>query len=112
MEYVKDLNEISQIIQEKPLSLLYISQPQCSVCHSVLPKVEKLAEEIPHLTAIHADASQTPALAGAFMIFTVPVVIIFSYGKEVYRQARFIQMDELENKLIQMKSLAQKDLSD
>ncbi|MDI3477356.1 MAG: hypothetical protein PWQ59_881 [Thermoanaerobacterium sp.] len=34
-----------------------------------------------------------------FSIFTVPTVLLFAEGKEVIREARFISMDMLEEKI-------------
>ncbi|MPN50903.1 hypothetical protein SDC9_198543 [bioreactor metagenome] len=34
--------------------------------------------------------------SGEFMVFTVPTLILFAEGKEIARQGRFINFDELE----------------
>lgn len=93
------LDNLKQQLNQQPLSVLYISMPNCSVCHAVEPKVEKLISTLPSIKMTSIDASQIPDIAGEYSIFTAPVVLLFSYGKELYRQARFIQMDELEHQL-------------
>ncbi|TCT25098.1 thiol-disulfide isomerase/thioredoxin [Melghiribacillus thermohalophilus] len=99
MNFVRDFKEITQTIEEQPLTLLYVSQPHCSVCHSVLPQVREVLKDYPKVKGIHADASETPAVSGAYLVFTVPVIILFSKGKELHRQARFIQLDKLIRQL-------------
>lgn len=95
-------NEISELINQVetyPLTLLYISQSQCSVCHSVHPKIEKLLYNYPKVNYIAIDIAELPELAGYFTVFTAPVIIFLNHSKELYRQARFIQMEELSFQL-------------
>ncbi|MCA1056107.1 thioredoxin family protein [Rossellomorea aquimaris] len=93
------LEEIKKTIQEETMVLLYISRPNCSVCHALLPQVEGVLEKYPIIVAVHADADEIPGIAGEFSIFTVPVVIVFIEGKEMMRKARFVPIDELEGGL-------------
>lgn len=88
--------EVEQFIKAHPLTFLYISQPSCSVCVGLLPKVEKLLSQFPAIQGAYVDAAQIPSVAGELSIFTVPAVLLFVEGKEVLRYARFISLDELE----------------
>ena len=47
MKTVQEYSDLEQAIQENDLVFLYVSQPQCSVCQSLLPKVEELLEDYP-----------------------------------------------------------------
>ncbi len=83
-----------EIINKEPLVLLYLSMPECSVCHGVKPQIEdRLAKKIPML---HLDGGEYPEIAGEFLVMTAPAVLVFYQGKEVHRQARFIDFEALE----------------
>ncbi|RST74088.1 thioredoxin [Siminovitchia acidinfaciens] len=99
MQAVHSLKEIKATIDEHQLTLLYISRPNCSVCHALLPQVEELLVDFPSIISIHADADEIPEIAGEYSIFTVPVVLVFSDGKEMIRKARFVPMGELRDQL-------------
>lgn len=99
MKEVHSLESINAALTAEKLSLLYISRPNCSVCHALLPQVKGVLEEFQDVTSIHADAEEIPEIAGEFSIFTVPVIIVFVDGKEMFRKARFVPIDELHNQL-------------
>ncbi|WP_173917333.1 thioredoxin family protein [Halobacillus sp. Marseille-Q1614] len=99
MEPVHTIEEVRTKLQKSPLTLLYISQPGCTVCHSLLPQVEEMMKEFPQINAVHADAQEVKEIAGEFEVFTVPVVILFSEGKELTRMARFVPMGDLHHQL-------------
>lgn len=93
------LKEIENFIDEHELAFLYISRTNCSVCHALKPKVERLIEGYPKITAGHIIADDVEAVAGRFSIFTVPVLLLFWNGKEYLREARIVHMDLLKEKL-------------
>ncbi|WP_082235103.1 thioredoxin family protein [Halobacillus massiliensis] len=99
MKRVNDIEEVRENVRNYKLTLLYISQPACTVCHSLLPQVEDLLKEFSGVNAIHADAEKIKEIAGEYSIFTVPVVILFNEGKELMRMARFVPMGDLYHQL-------------
>ena len=99
MEEVHSLEAIKTRLEAERLVLLYISRPNCSVCHALLPQVERVLEDFKSVVSIHADAEEIPEIAGEFSIFTVPVLIMFAEGKEMFRKARFVPIDELQSQI-------------
>ncbi|WP_100331977.1 thioredoxin family protein [Bacillus xiapuensis] len=93
---MSSLSVLRQQLADDKLALLYISRPSCSVCHAVLPQVEQLLTRYPRVQAYHVNADEMPEIAGEFSVFTIPAVIFFANGKEMFRKARFIPMDELD----------------
>ncbi|MGJ9459522.1 thioredoxin family protein [Oceanobacillus sp. CF4.6] len=81
------------------LSFLYISRPNCSVCHGLLPQVRALMGKYPEIKLGHINAEAVEEVAGRFSIFTVPVLLLFVDGKEYVREARIVHMDLFEEKL-------------
>ena len=102
---MRSLEEIKTTIDQNQLALLYISRPNCSVCHGLLPQVEELLKQFPSIVTIHADADEIPEIAGEYSIFTVPVVLVFVDGKEMVRKARFVPIGELEEQLSKIVSM-------
>ncbi|CAN7569938.1 thioredoxin family protein [Rossellomorea sp. LjRoot5] len=99
MEEVHSLKAIHEKLEAEKLLLLYISRPDCSVCHALLPQVEEMLKDFKSVRSIHADAEEIPEIAGEFSIFTVPVIIVFVDGKEMVRKARFVPIDELHSQI-------------
>ncbi|MEN2768818.1 thioredoxin family protein [Ornithinibacillus xuwenensis] len=86
-------------IQEHPLAFLYISQPNCSVCHALLPKIKELMTTYPEIALGHLSTTTVEEVAGRFSIFTVPVLLLFVEGKEYIREARIVHIDILDQKI-------------
>lgn len=99
MEKISLLSTLHERLKEHPLTLLYISRPNCSVCHAVLPQVEELLTNYPQVKLLHINADDVPEIAGEYSIFTIPVIIFFVDGKEMFRKARFIPMEELNHSI-------------
>lgn len=45
------------------------------------------------------DAEKVPEIAELFLIFTVPVLLLFVDGKEVLREARIVHVDLFREKV-------------
>lgn len=94
--------QLDTFIKSNKVSLVYISKEQCSVCHGLLPQVESIMEKYPKIKTTQVSADIVPEVAGAFSIFTVPVVLVFVEGKEYYRGARIIPLEPFEEKIKQI----------
>ncbi|WP_347861377.1 thioredoxin family protein [Salimicrobium sp. PL1-032A] len=99
MNKLDNLEEARRTIEKEQLSLVYISQPACSVCHGLKPQIEELLESYPDIKAIHLDATEIPEISGEFQVFTVPVVLVYSEGRELIREARFVPVGKLDHQL-------------
>ena len=93
---------IQSTLKNKPLVLAYFSTPECNVCKSLLPKVKALLKHYPPVHFIYINTHEHPLLAGQYMVFAVPTLILFAEGKEWKRFSRFIGLGELEQALQQM----------
>src|SRR5699024_222631 len=98
-EELTTITAVHHFIQDHKLSFLFISQPNCSVCHGLFPQVQRLMMNYPEINLGHINASEVPEVAGAFSVFTVPVLLLFAEGKEYIREARIDQLDLFEEKL-------------
>lgn len=93
---------VDEFLQQNELVFLYVSRPECSVCHALLPKIRELLEAYPMVYLGHVDANQVEEVASRFLIFTVPTMIMFVEQKEYIRADRFVRFDRLEEQLQQI----------
>ncbi|WP_165003788.1 MULTISPECIES: thioredoxin family protein [unclassified Enterococcus] len=101
MKKTTDLAQVQTRLQKEETAVVYLSMPGCSVCHAVRPRIEELLTHY-DLPAFHLDADETPEVASAFEVLTAPVVLIYHHGKEVARQARFIDFNKIKQLLDQL----------
>ena len=78
------------------LCLFYIKAPDCGVCNIMLGKMERLAGQFPSLTSFYTDITEEPLIAGQFLVYSGPTILLLMDGKEVYRRSQFIDIEELE----------------
>lgn len=93
------ISEIEAFLENHGLSFLYVSRPDCSTCHALLPKLKELLAEYPHLSFGHIDASQVEAVAEKFLIFSAPTMLLIIDQKEYLREDRFVRFALLKEKL-------------
>ena len=96
MKHLKNIKDIEQTIADNRLCLFYIKAPDCGVCNVMLDKVMRLADQFPSLTSFYTDITEEPLIAGQFLVYSGPTVLLLMDGKEVYRGSQFIDLEELE----------------
>lgn len=96
-----NLTKVQDAITQNLNNIVFISSKTCSICHVDEPKARKLAEDY-KIPFHHLDIMQEPELAGVFEVLTVPAVLIYHEGKEIARQARFIDFHSMEKLLQQL----------
>ncbi|TDL68777.1 thioredoxin [Paenibacillus amylolyticus] len=112
---MKDIHELTSIemveetIQQHELVFLYVSRPECSVCHALLPKIRTLLEPYPSTYLGHINANEVEEVASKFLIFTVPTMIMLVEQKEYIRADRFVRLERLEEQLQQIHSMYVQD---
>lgn len=105
MKKIHELTNIKmteEFLNNHALSFLFVSRPDCSVCHAILPKVRELLDNYPLIHLGHIDASEVEEVAEKFLIFTVPIMLLMIEGKEYIREDCFVRFDQLEEKLDQI----------
>lgn len=101
MKQIHDFQSLRQVIASEPYMLLYVTTPDCSVCHADLPRVKKTADDF-QAPAYQIDASEMPEAVGQLTLFSSPTVVLFYQGKEFHRQARIIDFEELAYRIGQI----------
>ncbi|WP_416190599.1 thioredoxin family protein [Neisseria sp. CCUG12390] len=92
------LTETLAVLANAPQALLYLSGTNCGVCHVMKSRVQALAEKHA-LTALEINLTEQPEAVAAFEVLTVPAVLLYAHGREYHRQARFIDLTELSERI-------------
>ena len=101
MEIAESYEAVQNKIQTGKYLLVYISSPDCSVCVADLARTREISAAL-RFPALHVDASQLPEAAAQLGVFTAPAVLLFYEGREIHRQARFIDFHELRRRMEQI----------
>ncbi|OOV75664.1 thioredoxin family protein [Mammaliicoccus fleurettii] len=104
MKIISTFDELNEKINAHTFTLIYVSSENCSVCKADHPIVQKMAENY-QIPAYEIVANQVPEAVGQLNLFTSPVVMLFYNQKEVHRQARIIDFDELQYRIEQINNL-------
>jgi len=93
------LKNVEEFLINHELSFLYVSRPECSICHAILPKIMVLLDHYPNIHLGHIDASKVEEVAEKFLILTAPIMLLMIDKKEYLRVDRFINFEWLNKKL-------------
>ena len=74
----------------------------------MLDKVARLADLFPSLTSFYTDITEEPLIAGQFLVYSGPTVLLLMDGKEVYRGSQFIDLEELEYNIKRLLKLSER----
>lgn len=99
MKIVDSKEAIDRLIDENDMVLIYFGSDTCSVCVDMKPKVEKILERYPKIKAVEVEIDKSMKLSTSYNIFTIPAILLFIDGKESIREARYISMEGLEQKI-------------
>ena len=105
MEHLTNIKDIEQIVKDNRLCLFYIKAPDCGVCNVMLDKVERLADSYTSLCSFYTDIREEPLIAGRFLVYSGPTVLLLMEGKEIYRASQFINLEEIEQTINKYKEL-------
>ena len=100
MKHLTSIQDIEQTLADNSLCLFYIKAPDCGVCNVMLDKVQRLADSHTSLCSFYTDIREEPLIAGRFLVYSGPTVLLLMEGKEIYRASQFINLEELEDIII------------
>lgn len=90
-------NNLGDLINNSPASLVYISNTSCNICEVLKPKIKVLLKEkYPKCKMIEIDITKYPVISGQLRVFTAPTLILFFEGKESHRFGRNVSLNEID----------------
>lgn len=95
-----NLSEFETLRTSQPAFMLYFFNYTCGVCKTLWPRVEAmLTEEFPAISIVRVSATESRELAGQLRMLSVPGIVLFMDGQEIFRANGMISMQELENRI-------------
>ncbi len=99
MKILSSIENINSFIKENRFAMVYFSSNNCDVCIELLPKVEELLKLYPIINFAKVEIDKLTIAVGAFSVFTLPCILAFIDEKETIREARFISINKLKEKI-------------
>ncbi len=97
---VESLDHFNELLASNEAVLFYFSNDDCNVCKVLKPKVyEMLEENFPKTKFFYVDTKLTPDVAAQNRVFTIPTILVFFAGSELFRKSRYIGIEELQEAL-------------
>lgn len=99
MNYIQSTEELNKAIDHSSMTLVYFGSVVCGVCNALKPKIEKMLSRYPLINDVQVDVDKSPEIAASSSMFTIPGIILFIEGREAIREARFISVPDLDEKI-------------
>lgn len=97
LDNMKDINEVLQ----KELVLIIAKTHTCTVCSTTYDLLQRNVKDIDKVEIYNIYVDDVAEFRGEHTIFSVPTVLVFSEGKELLRESRFINYNKVQ-RLIEM----------
>lgn len=106
MNRVHSKDTIEKLINENKILLIYFGSKDCGICKVIKPELEKILKAYPKITSVQVDVENNIKLSASYNVFTLPAILVFIDGKEFIREARYINMKEINDKIDRYYKLA------
>lgn len=95
-----NIESIKMEVADNPAIMLYFFNDNCAPCLALRPKVESLVnDEFPKMKLVFINATAYPELAAAHSIFGAPTLLVFFDGKEVFRESKYVSVDQMKERI-------------
>lgn len=95
----------AEILNGETPVLVDFTATWCGPCKMMKPVLEELHHRKgEQLRIIKIDIDQSPAAAQAYQVQSVPTLILFQKGKQLWRQSGLMQVNSLEKVIDQLTS--------
>lgn len=99
MQKIRDIEEISEIVTQHDMVIIYFTGKACSACEVIKYKLEKIVGNYPLIVSREIDGESNLDIAAQYQVFTLPHMILFVQGKETIRTGKHVDLMELEKKI-------------
>lgn len=94
------VEEWNTLIKQEDSVLLYLYDTNCNICNTLRPKVKGLIEsKFPKIKMVVLNAPENRELAAQLRMLSVPGIILYMDGKEIFRANGLIVLSDFENKI-------------
>ncbi|EOH98259.1 hypothetical protein UAW_01440 [Enterococcus haemoperoxidus ATCC BAA-382] len=110
MKKLQTIQEVLTFINESHLAFLYVSQEDCSVCHSLRPKLIELLKNYSKIELREVEAEKVKEISAEYLVFSAPTLLFFVDGKEYIREGKFVQFKKLTESIEQIYSFEESQM--
>lgn len=100
MKQIDNFKDVKNIIN-KDLVMIIAKSHSCSACKMVNTMLDQNVKNIDQIERYNIYIDDIDEFRGEYLIFSVPTIVIFSEGKELLRESRYINYDKI-TRLIEM----------
>lgn len=100
MNLIEKYEDIEQVIN-KDFVMIIAKSHTCTACKSILGMMKKNVPNLDEIEIQNIYIDDIDQFRGDHLIFSVPTVLIFSEGKELLRESRFINYNKV-SRLIEL----------
>lgn len=95
-----DNNSFNSLIKSKKVALVDFHAPWCAPCKKLAPTIEKLQKEYNSKAVIEkVDIEANKAIKDAYKIQSIPGLVLFVDGQEIWRHTGMIGYEVLKKKI-------------
>ena len=95
MNLIKNNQEAEQIIN-KDFVMIIAKSHTCTVCNTILNTLKNNVPNLDQIEIYNIYIDDVDEFRGQHTIFSVPTVLIFSEGKELLRESRYINYSKIQ----------------
>ena len=95
MEKINNYDEFLSIIKSE-ISLVIAKTKMCVVCKPMSEKLKVFMIAYPSIPTYELYLEDVEMFQGQQLVFTVPTILVFSEGKEILRESRFIDFEKIK----------------
>jgi thiol-disulfide isomerase/thioredoxin len=95
MKIIKNYDEF-QSLANQDLVIIIAKTKTCAVCHPLTDKLISFMKDYDSIPYYELYLEDVELFQGQNLVFTVPTVLVYSKGKEILRESRFIDFEKIE----------------
>ena len=99
MNFLKSKIEVERFIKENNMSVVYFSTNTCGACIILKEKIKELLVQYENIKMCEILGDNSIEVAATFNVYSVPVMIFFIDGKEVFRESKYVSIEEINRKI-------------
>ncbi len=96
---ISTLEELQQLISDKPAVLAYFYNDNCAPCKSLRPKVIEMKEEHFPKLELHFVNSDKREIPANFGVYDNPTLLVFFDRKEYIRVSKYVSTAQLSEQI-------------
>ena len=97
---INQANYENEVLQSEKPVLLDFYADWCGPCRMVLPIVEEIAEENPHIKVCKVNVDEEQVLAAQFQVFSIPSLFVLKNGQIVNQSVGAKSKEEILEMLV------------